>query len=211
MKNNTKIKEKIYWVGEHSHEVFKNTDQLILNNFDNQVLLYSRIDSEFSLSAEIVYLDEFFPMKERNYVISDLQKPISQFMKDRNIPFEKGLIIGDASEILVQALIEVSTFEESNLNRIKETVSEFEVVHKIDPSDEFNMVDVSGFSMFFLKEAMPFKDSLILSNQYKTKATKTFHQVISQKDSEFKMNEFLFHLENGLDEAVVKSKGLEFC
>ena len=61
MKNNSTLKEKIYWIGEHSFEIYKNTNESILNNFENEVLLYSRINPETSTSSQIIYLDEFFP------------------------------------------------------------------------------------------------------------------------------------------------------
>ena len=209
MKNNSTLKEKIYWIGEHSFEIYKNTNESILNNFENEVLLYSRINPETSTSSQIIYLDEFFPMQERDYSVSDLQKPISLFLKDRKIPFEKGLIIGDASEIIVQALVAVGVLELGELNLKEEMEAEFESVNKIDNKREFNMVDVSGFSILFLDEVMPFKDSKEISKQVKSKSTKTFHHVINQKGKDFNINEFLFHLENGLDEAVSKSNGLE--
>ena len=213
MKNEANIKEKIYWIGEHSYEIYKQTNKLILENFDNQVLIYSRIDSNTPISNDIIYLDEFFPMNERNYLVADLQKPISHFMKDRKIPFEKGLIIGDASEIIVQALVAVGSFEFGELYSREEIVADFEEVHKIETDTEkikeFNMVDVSGFSILFLNEAMPFKDSLETAKEYKVRADKTFHHVLKQKNQEFNMNEFLFHLENGLNEAVSKSSGVE--
>ena len=211
MKNDANIKEKIYWIGEHSFEIYKNTNKSILESFDNQVLLYSRIDSDAPISNDIIYLDEFFPMNERNYLVADLQKPISYFMKDRKIPFEKGLIVGDASEIIVQALVAVGAFESGDLYSREEIVADFEEVHKIetDTLREFNMVDVSGFSILFLNEAMPFKDSLETAKEYKAKADKTFHHVLKQKNQEFNMSEFLFHLESGLNEAVRKSNGIE--
>ncbi len=209
MKKTSLNKEKIYWIGEHSFEIYKNINQVILDNFENQVLLYSRDNSDLPTSNEISYLDEFFPMQERNYSVSDLQKPISLFLKDRKIPFEKGLIIGDASEIIVQSVIAVGGFDLGEFSSKEEVDINFEVVHKIETEKEFNMVDVSGFSILFLDEVMPFKDSLETAKQFKAKASKTFHNVINQKNQEFNMTEFLFHLENGLNEAVSKSNGLE--
>ena len=203
-------KQKIYWIGEHSYQLFKNTDQLILNNFNNQILLYSRINSKEVTSHEIIYLDEFFPMKERNYILSDLQKPISLYLKDKKIPYDKGLIIGDASEILVQSLVTVGTFEISDFNKINEDITDFELVHKIENIEEFNKIDVSGFSILFLEEAIPFKDTIEKAHLYKEKATKTFNYVIVQKEGGFELNEFLYHLENGIVDAVSKSIGVEF-
>ena len=58
-KNNTEIKQKIYWVGEHSFDIYKSTDPLILNNFDNQLLLFSRTEAIDNQNESIVYLDEF--------------------------------------------------------------------------------------------------------------------------------------------------------
>ena len=209
MKNNSTFKEKIYWIGEHSFEIYKNTNQSILNNFENEVLLFSRINADTNDSSPIIYLDEFFPIQDRNYSVSDLQKPISYFLKDRKIPFEKGLIIGDASEIIVQALVAVGVLELDELFSEEEMVSEFEAVNKIETKQEFTMVDVSGFSILFLEEVIPFKDAVESAKKVKSKSTKTFHHVLNQKNNDFNMNEFLFHLESGIEEAVNKSNGLE--
>lgn len=209
MKKNTTLRSKLFWVGEHSYELYKNTDHLILDNFDNQVLLYQRLDNSVVNEKEIVFLDEFFPMNTREYCVSDLQKPVSLFMKDRKIPFEEGVIIGDASEILVQTVVEVGTLDLVDEDSLGKTVADFDLVHKMDSSAEFNKVDVSNFSILFLKEAMLFKDTLEEAKLIKNKAPKTFNKVISEKGDNLKMNEFLFHLENGLEEAISKSGGVE--
>ncbi len=213
MKNEQKFKQKIYWIGEHSFEIYKTTNKSVLEGYENQVLMYSRIDGNSSNSNEVIYLDEFFPMIERNYIVADLQKPVSEFLKDRNVPFEKGLIIGDASENIVQALVDVGSFELEESLYSDEIVSNFEEVYKIendsDRSKEFNMVDVSGFSILFLEEMIPFKDSLEKAVEYKSKAAKTFNYVLKQTKHEFDMNQFLLHFENGLNAAVNKCNGIE--
>ena len=209
-KNNTEIKQKIYWVGEHSFDIYKSTDPLILNNFDNQLLLFSRTEAIDNQNESIVYLDEFYPMMEREYVVSDLQKPVAVFLKDRNISFETGLIIGDASERLVQTVVSVGSFENIEIKEINVLEEEFALANKIKANNEFNMVDVSGFSILFLKEAMPFKDELENANVYKGQSTKTFQNVLNVANSEFKMNEFLYHLDNGVEEAVELSNGVEY-
>ena len=209
MEENYLLKQKIYWIGQHAYDLYLNTDTLIVDNYVNEILLFERIESNQFHQKEIVFLDEFFPLQDRNYNVEDLITPISKFMKDRNIPFENGLIIGDASEILVQAFVEIGTFDLSEIQNV-EVEAAFDFVHRIDSTNSLEMVDVSGFSILFLKEAVPFKDTVELALHYKDKASKTFNKIIVSKINDLKLNEFLFHLENGVEEAVDLSEGVEF-
>ena len=45
---------------------------------------------------------------------------------------------------------------------------------------------------------------------FKNRSTKTFQNVLTEYNSEFKINEFLYHLDNGIEAAVNSSKGVEY-
>jgi len=204
-----KNKTTLYWVGENAYSVYKNSNEFVLNQFDHEVLLYSNTGNEINENS--TYLDEFYPLFDTEYSVQGLIKSVAAFLKERGVAFQAGLFIGDASEVLVQTIVEVGTqlyISSDSKNNSSEKVPQelFLMAFKLQEKEVLETVNLMDCSFLFLKEAIPFLDSLKASEVSVLKAQKGFSRVLKVTQLIPELNDFLFHYsQEGIDLALHNS------
>ena len=198
-------KEKLIWFGDHANEVLKNTDKNVLSFYENEVLLFERNKNELEPENNTTYLDEFYPMIDREYKVEDLNKPVSTYLKHIKANSSEGLIIGDGCEILFQAVVN-SSFNNKLSLAIEDLKQDLQQVEKIEEKDNFQLTDLSCKNVLFLKDGFPFADMIEESKASKEIAQKGFKNTLFVNTELNNLNEFLWNYHEGLDSAIKKSK-----
>lgn len=190
----------ILWVGEHAFVEYKQLNTSILNTYDHLVLRYTRQDKVMEKDT-IYFLDEFAYLPEGSYSKDALFFALLSWVKERGLAFQEGLIVGDASEILMQSFVSVSTFPVTQETQKEEF---FNAAYQLDTSNSKEWIDLSVFNLLFLKESIPFSDVLKEAEQTKKVALQNYHTVLHVATNPFSMNDFLFFYQDGIEE-VTKS------
>ena len=101
------MKKKIYWVGHHAEELLAESDEALLDKYDNQVLKFrrNRFTPEIEKTKEIrTFLDEFSFIIQHDYSLKGLGTHTAFFIKEK-IKSSEVLVIGDPSELLFQSIL----------------------------------------------------------------------------------------------------------
>jgi hypothetical protein len=200
-------KEKLFWIGEHANEVLKNTDKNVLSFFDNEVLLFDRDDNNLEPKNSTTYLDEFYPMINREYNLGDLNKPVVAYLKQIKAHSSPGLMIGNGCELLFQAVVN-SSFNKKLSKPIDNLKKDFLQVENIESKERLQLTDLAHKDVLFLKDRFPFPDIIAESKASKEVAKKGFKNVLSAKKDMQNLNEFLWSYHEGLDLAVKNSNDI---
>jgi hypothetical protein len=191
----------ILWVGEHAYEEFKLLNTSITTNYEHLVLRYTRLDKATEDSS-IYFLDEYTYLPEGSYLKEILSFPLLNWLKEKGIALQEGLIVGDASEVLMQTFISISTFPIPNEIQNEEPL--FEAVYHLDTIDSKEWIDFSVYNLLFLKESIPFSDVVQEAEITKQTSLKGFNEVMLVNSQPFSINDFLYYYQDGLAE-VIKS------
>jgi len=202
-----KNKETILWIGDHAKHIFMNTDKSVLSFYENKLLLFEREDNQNDPDIDVTYLDEFYPMFNRTYSVKDLNKPVCDYLKQINNNSNDGLIIGDGSEILFQAIVDSSYNQDLTLKE-KQVDFSFQNVEKIDVTNDFQLMNLMNKDVLFLKEAMPFSDIIQEANKVKSIARKGFKNKLEANKTLNNLNEFLWDYHDGLEIALQKTEDI---
>lgn len=200
MENNT-IK-KIIWIGEHSFEKYKALNESVKKMFSHQVIRYTR-DVNSIKDENIIYLDEFNYLPSDSFDLQNVSLIISEWLQTSRISIENGIIVGDASELLFQSWLEVTTSNASNKNEVNLDLHKFEEVHFLMESDGLNHININQFDLLFLHEAIPFIDTIEKSNLFKSRALSFYNLIFYAKNDEFSINDFLFRFVEGEDNVLM--------
>lgn len=199
-------KRSVIWVGEHAFKEYNQLNTSTLNLYNHFVLRYTRYDKT-EINTSIYYLDEYTYLPEENYSKKALSISLVNWLKDKGIAFQEGIIIGDSSEILMQSFVDASTFSiphESNKEEIL-----FDAVYQLDSSYSKDWVNLSGFSVLFLKESIPFSDILQEAEQTKNEAYNNYNSVLYVAHNPFSINGFLFYYQDGLEEIMKSMQSIQ--
>jgi hypothetical protein len=191
----------ILWVGEHAYEEFKQLNASITSNYEHLVVRYSRLDKT-SENASVYFLDEYIYLPEGSYTKEALRLPLLNWVKEKGIALQEGLIIGDASELLMQIFVSISTFPISTILQKEEVL--FEKVYQLDSTYSKEWIDFSVYNLLFLNESIPFLDVLKEAELTKQNTVRGFNSVLHVATKPFSMNDFLFYYHEGIEQ-VAKS------
>ena len=187
----------ILWIGEHAFEEFKQLNTSITTNYEHLVLRYSRLDKA-SENASVYFLDEYTYLPEGSYTKEALHLPLLNWLKEKGIALQEGLIVGDASELLMQTFISVSTFPIPTNTQKEEAL--FEAVYQLDSTYSIDWIDFSVYNLLFLNESIPFLDVIQEAEITKQNSVKGFNSVLHVTAQSFSMNDFLFFYQEGIEE-----------
>ncbi len=190
----------VLWIGERAYEEFKQLNASIVTNFEHLVLRYTRLDKA-PQTAAIYFLDENTYLPEECYTKETLSLPLLNWLKEKGIAFQEGLIVGDASEVLMQTFISVSTFPISIESQKEEAL--FEAAYQLDTTYSKEWIDLSVYNLLFLKESIPFSDVIQEAEITKQNAVRGFNSVLYTTEQPFSINDFLFYYQEGIEEIVV--------
>jgi hypothetical protein len=190
----------ILWVGEHAFEEYKQLNVNILNTYEHLILRFTRQD-KVKEDCSVYFLDEFTYLPEGSYSKDALTFALISWLKERGLAFQQGLIVGDASEILMQTFVSVSTFTASQETQKEEL---FSAVYQLDATYSKEWIDLSVFNLLFLNESIPFSDVLQEAEQTRKDALNNYHAVLHVATKPFSINDFLFYYQDSIEE-VTKS------
>jgi hypothetical protein len=194
MKNNT-IK-KIIWIGEHSFEKYKELNESVKKMFSHQVIRYTREVNSLK-DENIVYLDEFNYLPTDSFDLQGVSLILSDWLQTSRISIENGIVVGDASELIFQSWLEVTTYHTSIKNEVDLDLYKFEEAHFLMESDGLNHINISQFDLLFLYEAIPFIDTIEKSNIYKGRSLNSYNSIFYANNDVFSINDFLFRFTEG--------------
>jgi hypothetical protein len=194
MKNNT-IK-KIIWIGEHSFEKYKELNESVKKMFSHQVIRYTREVNSLK-DENIVYLDEFNYLPTDSFDLQGVSLVLSDWLQTSRISIENGIVVGDASELIFQSWLEVTTYHTSIKNEVDLDLYKFEEAHFLMESDGLNHINISQFDLLFLYEAIPFIDTIEKSNIYKGRSLNSYNSIFYANNDVFSINDFLFRFTEG--------------
>lgn len=194
MKNNT-IK-KIIWIGEHSFEKYKELNESVKKMFSHQVIRYTREVNSLK-DENIVYLDEFNYLPTDSFDLQGVSLILSDWLQTSRISIENGIVVGDASELIFQSWLEVTTYHTSIKNEVDLDLYKFEEAHFLMEGDGLNHVNISQFDLLFLYEAIPFIDTVEKSNIYKGRSLNSYNSIFYANNDVFSINDFLFRFTEG--------------
>lgn len=191
----------ILWIGEHAYEEFKQLKTSITSNYEHFVVRYTRLDKACK-NASVYFLDEYTYLPEGSYTKEALRLPLLNWLKEKGIALQEGLIVGDVSELLMQIFISVSTFPIPSNTQKEEAL--FEAVYQLDSTYSIDWIDFSVYKLLFLNESITFSDVLEEAELTKQNAVRGFNSVLHVTAQSFSMNDFLFFYQEGLEE-IAKS------
>ena len=191
----------ILWIGEHAYEEFKQLNTSITTNYEHLVVRYTRLEKATE-NASVYFLDEYTYLAEGSYTKEALHLPLLNWLKEKGVALQEVLIVGDATELLMQTFISVSTFPIQN--EIQKEAPLFEEVYQLDTIDSKEWIDFSVYNLLFLNESIPFLDVIQEAEITKQNSIKGFKSVLYVTALPFSMNDFLFYYQEGL-EALAKS------
>ena len=191
----------ILWIGEHAYEEFNQLKTSITSNYEHFVVRYTRLDKACK-NASVYFLDEYTYLPEGSYLKEILSFPLLNWLKEKGIALQEGLIVGDASEVLMQTFISISTFPIPN--EIQNEVPLFEAVYHLDTIDSKEWIDFSVYNLLFINESITCSDVLEEAELTKQNAVRGFNSVLHVTAQSFSMNDFLFFYQEGLEE-IAKS------
>lgn len=194
MKNNT-IK-KIIWIGEHSFEKYKELNESVKKMFSHQVIRYTREVNSLK-DENIVYLDEFNYLPTDSFDLQGVSLILSDWLQTSRISIENGIVVGDASELIFQSWLEVTTYHTSIKNEVDLDLYKFEEAHFLMEGDGLNHINISQFDLLFLYEAIPFIDTVEKSNIYKGRSLNSYNSIFYANNDVFSINDFLFRFTEG--------------
>jgi hypothetical protein len=195
----TSTKPWILWIGEHAYEEFKQLNSSIIHNYEHILLRYSRLDKA-SENASIYFLDEYTYLPEGSYTKETLHLPLINWLKEIGIALREGLIVGDASELLMQTFISISTFPIPTNTQNEEVL--FQAVYQLDSHFSIDWIDFSVYNLLFLNESIPFLDVIREAELTKKNAIRGFNSALHVTAQPFTMNDFLFYYQDGLEELL---------
>ena len=191
----------ILWIGEHAYEEFKQLNTSITTNYEHLVVRYTRL-KKATENASVYFLDEYTYLAEGSYTKEALHLPLLNWLKEKGVALQEVLIVGDATELLMQTFISVSTFPIQN--EIQKEAPLFEEVYQLDTIDSKEWIDFSVYNLLFLNESIPFLDVIQEAEITKQNSIKGFKSVLYVTALPFSMNDFLFYYQEGL-ETLAKS------
>ncbi len=209
MENFNKIKT-IIWIGEEAEYQFQNSNDLIVDKFKNIIIKYSAFfeANERYKKNDIIYLENVFPKLEIKYEKQDLQMALEFVMEHKKIPKDSVLVIGDPSELMVQAFIANSGEQE-----LFSTESENEMMYLNKQFSEMSFYDtkISSVknSLLFIESQGKFVDIQNEISNCKIEAMNKFTAVMTCKQNALNLNAFLFNLETNLGSALENSSEIE--
>jgi len=207
-----KKRKQIVWVGDSAFKFLTSTDKSVLELYDNYLLLYERtdtVDLSFCQKAGISYtfLDEFYLLGERQYLVDHLKLPVSEYLKDKTKAFPEGLFVGDASEILFQAIVD-ACFDGQVIGNAAEMEKIINILEERQPNlHQFSFM--VRRDVLFLSPALRFGDVLEEVEASKQHAMNALEAVLVAEDDLPDLNRFLRHYTEGAEKAVTMDERIK--
>ena len=200
-------KEQILWIGEHAKSLFNNTNNAVLDKFDNYLLLYERNDDVEQLT-NASYVNHAANRYHIEYDVESLKEPISGYLRDRKTEQKEGLIIGSPYELLMQSVIKSSFIPVEQPIKITESMLSEKSIRYRTNQHQYG-IDLSQKSIVFLASEIPFTDIKKEGEEIMQHARLISMRIIIADSSVENLSEFLFRYQENQSTAIHETRGIK--
>lgn len=193
MKKEKSTGERILWVGDKAAETFKKTNRSVLDQFNNNILLYDKRTGD-DLRENVTYLKDLIDKKDLEYKPEELRAALTELLENQKI-MDADLLIGSSFELLFQELLNIyKPGEKKSQNSSKSKASETLFSYSLYKNSELPSLGKKNLkNVLFLHQDVPFTDMKEESNETMKSAGKHFYNVYATQNSDTDLNEFLFN------------------
>jgi hypothetical protein len=192
MKKETHFGDRILWIGDKAAETYRKTNKSVLEQFNNQILLYENKTKE-APEKNVTYLKDLRGNENLEYDAGQLKEALKSFIQTENAA-DADLLIGSSFELLFQQLLEsykAGRTTDKKKNFTNEMLFSYSLSREMDTSSKKTS---DAKKVLFLHQEVPFKDMLMEARLTMESARKKFTETFTTKSSETDISEFLFRL-----------------
>lgn len=198
-------KEHILWVGEHAKALYSRMNKGVLDKYDNDLLMYERNDEDELLN--VTYLNKATNRYLIDYDVESMKEPVSDYLHERKIERNTGLIIGSPYELLMQSVLKSSHVRMEKSVPLKASFLVEKSFQSL-PNRYHSSVDLTRQSILFLASDIPFIDLKKEGVETMEKARQIFSTTIIADTSVQDLSEFLFRYHEDHAAALQETKGI---
>ena len=198
--NKNRCQTTLVWIGDHSLKMHRGSDEAVLRQFEHQIILYDRrvSDPENNCAEEpITYVKEFYPQVDPKYSLVDLNTPMHALLSERIREMKENerdiLLIGDAAELLFQAVVDIGFGFDSKSDAETIQSEPFEVVALVESDTGKCHLNLTQCDALFLKEQMPFEQEMKEAISFRELGLNGFRNAYRFAESRADVNDFLWH------------------
>jgi len=183
----TKLNFRILWVGDKALQLFQQTNQSVLDQYEHSILLFDRKDKKIQIP--VYDLKEISGNDDLEYTDLSLNATIKEHAE--TLGFNNlDLLIGSSYEKLFQTVLRSMGSKEVLTSEVQEKSALFSesLYRQLDPTFDHPHLP----TILFLNQEIPFRDLKQESQKTIQFTSENFVQIYTTTSTNSDINEFLF-------------------